>query len=241
MTGITPITNRNSSELVAEQIKELVLNKQYAAGEKIPTEEELTKLFAVGRGTIREAIKRLQAEGILTASPGKGTFVSPDALSCIQLSRFSKMVITMDQVQDLVELRLALEPEMAKLAAMRRTDKDIRAMQTCIDAMEDSDQKEHLLRCGHDFHRAVCKSTHNNMMEALHYSISNQLLKLRQMDFLTIDVYRRDLLVHQSILDAIVSQDARDAEEKMRAHIMMDYVSPDPLALSEEPGQKQPL
>ncbi len=223
MKEITPITNRTYTDLVSEQLQELILSKQYLPGSRLPIESELASLFQVSRSTIREALKSLQSAGILTSTAGKGTFVSDDALSCIQLSKFNKMLISVDQVKDLVELRYALEPDMARIAAARRKEKDIKAMQQCIDHMKEADTKEILLQYGSNFHRAVCRSTCNDMIIALHYSISMQLLKLRQMEFLTVDVYRRGIGEHQGILDAIVARDELLAESLMKKHIERDY------------------
>lgn len=223
MAEIIPITPKKTCDLVAEQIIDLIVSEQYPQGSRLPNEADLGRKFQVARSTMREALKGLQAAGILTSTAGKGTFVSDQALSCIQLSRFRKMVISAEQVKDLVELRLCLEPDMARLAAQRRQEKDLEEMQRCIDAMKNAETKEELLHHGNNFHRAVCKSTNNSMMIALHYSISMQLLRLRRMDFLTIEVYRRGIGAHQKILDAIAAEDSEMAENLMKQHIMLEY------------------
>jgi DNA-binding GntR family transcriptional regulator len=89
--------------------------------------------------------------------------------------------------------------------------------------MKEADTKAELLQYGNNFHRAVCKSTNNSMMIALHYSISMQLLKLRQMDFLTLEVYQRGINAHQEILDAITDRNTEEAETLMKQHIMCEY------------------
>ena len=223
MSDITPIVNRTNCDLVAERIKELILNKQYPPGSRLPNEAELASMFQVGRSTMREALKGLQSAGILNSSAGRGTFVSEDALSCIQLSRFSKMIFSDGQAKELVELRYSIEPDMAHFAALRRKPKDIKEMQKCINAMKKTDSKNELLHYGNDFHRAVCKTTYNDLLIALYYSISMQLLKLRQMDFLTVEVYKGGIISHQEILDAIAASDAVRAEALMREHLSRRY------------------
>ncbi|MBR0139368.1 MAG: FadR family transcriptional regulator [Firmicutes bacterium] len=223
MKDIKPIPNKTNTDLVSEQLQELILGRHYPPGSRLPIEADLAAKFRVSRSTIREALKGLQASGILVSTAGKGTFVSDTALMSIQLSRFNKMLISTEQVKDLVELRYALEPEMARIAALRRTDKDIDAMRSCIDSMRTTEDRDVLLQYGHDFHRAVCKSTHNSMMTALHYSISNQLLMLRRMDFLTLEVYLSGIDEHQSILDAIIDGDGERAEMMMKKHLEKDY------------------
>jgi len=223
MNDITMISNKTNCDLAAEQLNDLIFNGQYAPKSKLPNESDLAKMFGVGRGAVREALKGLQASGVVTSTAGKGTFVTENALSCIQLSRFSKMIVSANETKDLVELRFALEPELARLAAMRREGRDLKEMQRCITAMKRSETKNDLLYHGANFHLALCKATYNSMMIFLHYSITMQLLRLRRMDFLSIDVYKRGIDAHQEILDAIQAADPELAKEKMRQHIELEY------------------
>ena len=105
------------AQSVAEEVRSLIVQGGMSAGAKLPTESELMARFDVGRSTIREAIKQLQAENIVVIRHGKGSFVAdrtgigkdPLGLSFEEQSRVLK---------ELMEVRLLLEPGIAGEAGM---------------------------------------------------------------------------------------------------------------------------
>lgn len=220
---ITPIISKQKYGLVAEEITRLIKENVFKEGTQLPTEAELSTMFNVGRSSVREAIKGLQLANILTATAGKGTLVSENALIAIANIDLGEVLMDGTMLAELVETRVILEPSAAAMAAKRRTDEDILNMQNAIEEMEGVTDKLKLLRLGHRFHSALIGACKNRAIIQFHDSISLQLLKMREKDFLTSEVYMRDLDKHREILDAIIKKDEMLAKRLMREHLLTDY------------------
>ncbi len=220
---VAPIVNKQKYESVADQIILLIRDNTFTEGSQLPTEAELASMFQVGRSSIREAIKSLQIAGILTSSAGKGTFVTDNAMIAIANYDLGELIMDEGSLSDLIEIRCIIEPEAAALAALRRTEEDISLMREAISATEGVTDKSKLLRLGHKFHSALLAAGKNRAITQFHDSISLQLLKMRERDFLSSEVYIRDSLTHQKILDAIIARDDKLAKELMLKHLQTDY------------------
>lgn len=218
-----PIRNKKNYESVTEQIVNMIKDGSFPEGSKLPSEAELAEAFQIGRSSIREAIKSLQMSGILVSSAGKGTFVAENGLASISYTKLGEMITDKDNIKYLVEARLMIEPPMAGLAAQHFCQNDIDEMNKCIQLMKACNEKKDILYYGHRFHRAVIHASGNHIMIGFHESISLQLLKMREMDFLTLDVYRRGIDEHQRILDAVSARDSESATRLMREHLLVDY------------------
>ena len=123
-------------EHAAQQLVALIKNQRLGAGDKLPTESELTELLAVGRGTVREAVKVLTSRNILEVRQGSGIFVSAkggvpeDPLGLTLLAHQDKIAL------DLLDIRLMIEPELAYMAAVRRTPEQLCQLQAQCQAVE---------------------------------------------------------------------------------------------------------
>ncbi len=222
---VTPIVTKQKYESVADQIILLIRNHTFSEGSHLPTEADLAAMFKVGRSSVREAIKSLQMSGILTSTAGRGTFVSDNAMIAISHAGLGELILDENALSELIEIRCILEPAAAALAACRRTDEDIKKMQDAINHMEASENKEQLLSYGYQFHLALISAGKNRVMTQLHDSISLQLLKMRERDFLTSEVYKRDIATHHEILNAIIVQDEKLAKDLMLQHLTTDYAA----------------
>ena len=180
-------------------------------------------MFNVGRSSVREAIKGLQLANILTATAGRGTLVSENALLAIANIDLGEVLMDETMLSELIEIRVVLEPSAAVMAEKRRTDEDILSMQNAIEEMAGVTDKLKLLRLGHRFHSALIGACKNRAIIQFHDSISLKLLKMREKDFLTSEVYIRDLGKHREILDAIIKKDGDLAKRLMREHLLTDY------------------
>ena len=208
------------AQSVAEQVRSLIVQGGMSAGDQLPTESELMARFAVGRSTIREAIKQLQAENIVVIRHGKGSFVAdrtgigkdPLGLSFEEQSRVLK---------ELMEVRLLLEPGIAGEAALRRTQSDVDTMRENIRLMDEAHAAgEDYERYDYGFHLAMAESVHNSVLKRMYPVIFEAITQ----------GYRRTAHVHGSasvalgyhrdILDAIERGDAAAASQTTRQHIL---------------------
>src|SRR6056297_3219907 len=142
-SGLEPVKKIRLYESIVKQIQHLINEGDLIPGQKLPPERELAEELNVSRTSIREALRALEMMGYLESKVGVGggTFIKEITIDNI-ISPFSKVLLKNDDfIVELLEVRLFLEIESARLAAMRRTDKDIENMQKAIAQMEDEIQR----------------------------------------------------------------------------------------------------
>ena len=154
----------------------MIFSGKIKPGELIPSRKELADQFGVGIATIHEAVKSLATVGLLESRPGKGTWVSSNALQSIIhpvmiTNRFGPIDVT-----TIYEARLALEVALAELAAEKATPADIQHMFTALQAAQQviHDDAE-FVRVDWEFHMAIAEATHNVLLQAF-YNLSRELL-----------------------------------------------------------------
>src|ERR1700676_581237 len=121
-------TSETLIDQVTNKIKQDIAQHKYKAGEKIPAEPELMKLYEVGRSTIREAIKILSMTGVLRVQQGSGTFVN----NGMQHETIDQRLRRAD-FEEINAVRKLLEDEIVKLAAKNHTEQDLEEMKQCLE------------------------------------------------------------------------------------------------------------
>lgn len=220
---INPIVKNKLYEDVSSQIVEMVKTASWPEGSRIPTETELAALFRVGRNSIREAVKSLQLSGILTSSPGLGTFVTAHALQKIRNTELLNLLSNGEYLADLIETRLVLETRMTRLAANRAMPEGIAILEGILDEMRLCETKEALSEQGFRFHTQIAELTGNRILTGFYRSIAFQLISQRNLDFLTLEVYRRGIGDHEAIFEAIREHDGEKAMALMEKHLQNEY------------------
>ena len=220
---IQPIVKNKLYEDVSSQIVEMIKTDSWPEGSRIPTEAELASMFRVGRNSIREAVKSLQLSGILLSSPGLGTFVTPNALQKIRNTELLGMLSNEEYLTDLIETRLVLETRLARLAALRATPESIIRLEKTLEEMRKCESKQVLSEQGFLFHTEIAEISGNRILTGFYRSIASQLLSQRNLDFLTLEIYRRDIGEHEAILNAIREHDGEKAMVLMERHLQNDY------------------
>jgi len=158
--------HRNSTaELVMKEILESINSGQLKPGGRLPPERELTKMFGVGRSTLREAISALVLVGYLEVAQGKGTFLKKDfqsvKLSGLELSDIHSAV----SIMDLLEVREILECNAVRLAARRADANDIdRVKQALIKMKQTVGDLRRFSEHDFDFHIALARASRNEMI-----------------------------------------------------------------------------
>ena len=216
-----PIQSSKVFERIAEQIESRILNGDLRSGDRLPTERELGEQFGASRTAVREAMKILAQKGLVDMRPGRGTIVINATSQAMQHSLGLMMRVGQEHnLEQLNEVRLMLEPEIAALAAERAIDSERAAMQHAIDIM-DANMKnaDAYIVADNDFHRALAQATQNVLILALVDSIVNVLSEQRKLIFSVDGGPERGQLHHKQILDAIIDRDAKAARAAMLAHL----------------------
>ena len=231
-SALAPIMPKRNYEAVSEQIKQAIRNGQFQPGERIPAEADLIESFGVGRGSIREAIKSLQIQGILSSHPGKGTFVTDDALVRIHNSDLLATLHQEESIKHLLEVRLLLEPQIAYYAAVRGSDADTRALFSIVREMKACESRAEIMISGGKFHQKLADMCDNPILLNLYDIVSEPLVRLRRMEFVTMGIYLQGTDEHLGIAQAVKSRNGELAKKLMYDHLIADY--PSYLKLLEE-------
>ena len=208
------------AQSIAEEIRSLIMQGDFSPGDKLPPENELMARFHVGRSTIREAVKQLQAENIVVILHGKGSFVAdhtgvgkdPLGLSFEEQSR---------TLRELMEVRLLMEPGIAGQAARRRTQEDLDAMQSFIDRMAAaSESNEAYESFDYGFHIAMAESVHNGVLRRMYPVVFEAIAQGYRRTAHVHGSFDVALQFHRNILAAIERGDEQEASEQARKHIL---------------------
>ncbi|MCR8633289.1 MULTISPECIES: FadR/GntR family transcriptional regulator [Paenibacillus] len=222
---IQKISSRKIYEVIADQIKEQIINGTLKPGEKLPSTKELSESFQVGRSTLREALSALKAMGLVEIHQGEGSYVRSIESQDVDLPVFDSLLMNRETVIELIEARKALEISNAALAADKRTDEDIAKFEAVLKNMEDFlGNEEEGERSDMLFHLTLAEASHNSIMARMIDSISTQMQtairETRRLQMYSSKTVSKQLWEeHKAIFEAIRDQDTAGAEEAMRRHL----------------------
>jgi DNA-binding FadR family transcriptional regulator len=216
-----------SCDVLAERLQLQILSGTYSPGSALPTERELVAGTGLSRGSVREALRILEAQGLVQTKAGRygGSVVSrpSDALLASHIKLFAQGRSV--PLRSLVEARQALEPMVAYLAARHRTQADIEALTLISVRLDDAalDDVPRFLEENANWHTALATASHNDLLRAFTGSISGLMLEASRIErFASEDVRKLVTHAHSRILEAIVAQDAdaarRRAERDVQAY-----------------------
>ena len=239
---IQPVTRRALHRQVAESLRALIAEGKIKAGDLLPPERELAKQFGVSRATVREALHLLQLWGLVEPRHGGGNYVCTPTVDHI-VGPLASIIEQNRQLQDeLLDARFIFEPSVCWLAAQRRTESDLAAMEAIITRQQRRvEQGELAVEEDSAFHLAIAEATHNRVVPQLIQTINDLLLESRLRSLRTPDRPRRSLEGHLRILAALRAGDAEAARQTMRAHITEIAASlREAMAAEQEPGTTHP-
>ena len=156
------IKKRTTSEIVADQLLGQLRFMELKPGEKLPAARDLAKMFGVGRSSVREAIKALDAMGVLQVIQGKGTYVAQNIDSAKPDTETLKKTLAAVNIHSLLEARQTLECKSAELAAQRANPRQILQIGKAIIEMQKPNQDDQtFLSADRAFHLAVADGAEN--------------------------------------------------------------------------------
>lgn len=206
---------------IIRQIRELITSGQLNPGDKLPPERKLSEKLGVGRSNVRDAIKKLEFYGILKTVPQSGTIVAGMGITALEGLISDVLKIEDNDFASLVETRVLLETESAKLAAQRRTEQDIIDIQAALEAYEKKiKQNEQAVEEDLIFHLKIAEASKNSVLKSLMLIITPDIIK----NFIQLDVCKDDrsnkvLVEHRMIVKHIVDKEPEAAAAAMRTHL----------------------
>lgn len=213
------------SEQIADQIKAAIISKDLNPGDKLPSEQMLADQFQVSRPTVRDAIKLLAASKLIMTKSGAkgGHFVAEIDFNTLinDISDFITLSLSLEgmTIDEVLEVRDTVELKSSYLAALRRTEDDLKILKECLPSSENHISSSQFYEQDFKFHQAVAKATHNRMIiittEAITLSLSNYFAQSDCPSQL------REKLIAElyDIYEAIEAKNPDLAVEKMTRHL----------------------
>jgi GntR family transcriptional repressor for pyruvate dehydrogenase complex len=205
-------------------LERLILDGELKPGDRLPPERELGELLGVSRVSIREALHELESRGLIDRRPGRGTIVvSPGDRGGAMGSALASMLERSDdgshELARIMELRAAIEPPIAALAAIRVTDRDVAQLRRLVESMEAETDLERYAKLDRAFHQAISQYTHNPLLAQLTDLIATQIKPSRRRGLQSPERRSASSAAHRRIFEAIAAHDSGAAEREARAHV----------------------
>jgi GntR family transcriptional repressor for pyruvate dehydrogenase complex len=208
------------SHQTAQHVRELVKSGGLRVGDRLPSERELGERLGVSRTVVREAIQILRAEGLVRIRMGVGTFVTQSAPNILEGPMSFLKHSEAKKIQDLLEVRNVLEPNIAALAAERANHQHIARMEEAIEDMDlyAADGYRYIERDS-AFHIALAEASHNSVYLLLLNSVVDLLHENRLLAVSVPGAPKRANDFHRRILEAVRAQEPKKAFAAMEGHM----------------------
>ena len=209
--------NSGGSFRIASELRRAILDGSYSYGDRLPAERELATYYGASRSTVREALHRLDELKLVTRRVGSGTFVA--------YREYADQAEIADVTSplELIDVRFAVEPQMARLAVLNSTVRDLNRLADALTSVEDSGSPETFSRADEDFHLALAEATQNPLMLGLYRQINevrgHTQWNARKDKILTsarMDAYN---VQHRRLFTAIRSRDVDTAVSTITEHL----------------------
>lgn len=202
-----------------EKLKAFLADQEIALNGRLPAERHLCIELGLTRGKLRKALALLEAEGQIWRHVGRGTFFGPRPV--INLSDV-EYLSEHSRPTEVVEARLAIEPQLAKLAAVHGNASNFAEMRRCKERCKTASEWRVYESWDNNFHQAIAQATCNKLLISLFDTLnivrrSTVWGQLRSSRLPPAD--HGSFAEHDRLYDAIVSRDSELAAECMRVHL----------------------
>jgi GntR family transcriptional regulator, transcriptional repressor for pyruvate dehydrogenase complex len=217
---LRPIQKSSISDDIVQQIISLISKGQIKAGERLPPERELCVTFAASRSSVREALRCLSIMGVLTARAGEGTSVAMDGSKFIETVLHWRMSTEQHDIEDLMEVRIALETITAARAARNSKSAHVDKLTNLVNKMEEAiNDASRFAALDMEFHLTLAEASNSKLILDLVSVIRGQLergvAKVLQLP----DAIPLSLEEHRAVLNAVIAQNANLASAAMKSHL----------------------
>jgi DNA-binding FadR family transcriptional regulator len=212
---------RNKSQQVSAAITHRIMSSGLRPGDLIGTEVAMLEEYKVSRPTLRESIRRLEAQGIVQLKPGPGGGVSVGHPTISSLVEAFSTYLYLEDVpfQSVLRTRSLIEPSLAFDAALNATEEQIEELERSVEQIRRTTNQESFLAENRHFHESVAKASRNAVLEAIWLAIS--LLASGEQHGIKYSAANRESVAdaHERITDALRQRDADSASALMAAHV----------------------
>ncbi|MEX0737308.1 MAG: FadR/GntR family transcriptional regulator [Bacteroidota bacterium] len=241
----TPIGNRDLlSKTIAVTIEEAIRERKLLPGQKLPSEFELCEQFDVSRTAIREAIRMLNARGIVSVEKGRGVFITNVSAQSVTdpMQYYLHMKFSKEHALYVVHARQVIEPSITASAALHHTEEDAEKL---VDNYEELKMTEgdvkRLIELDMAFHLDIARASENPLIPLILEPIYLLMPKIKTSVYaVTRDAKESAVIWHGKILDAILKRDPNGAYGAMVEHLKIAEEHLRKVIASSEKGASVP-
>jgi GntR family transcriptional regulator, transcriptional repressor for pyruvate dehydrogenase complex len=218
-----PVAGARISAAITEQIRRAILEHKLQPGDRLPNERELAERFGVSRVTVRDALRTLEAAGLLEIRLGAsgGPFVTAPSIRLVGEGISNMLVLSKVDPDQIAEARLILELGTVALAVERATDEEVAELRELSErGAQALDAGEYDRGLSREFHALLARIAHNAAIELVTETFAGPLSMHAVREREPTDVsHRRTVEEHSQIAEAIAARDEERAREIMTAHL----------------------
>ncbi len=219
-----PVAVTRASSAIVDQIRAAIVGGRVKQGERLPPERELAAQFGVSRVTVRDALRALEATGLVEIRVGArgGAFVSAPTGSIVGQAMSDMMRMSAITPEDIVEARLVVELGTVTLACARATDEDLETLRALAErARRELEAKTYTRELSWEFHAVLARAAHNHAIDGLTQSFRDSLsmhpVRVREPRAKS---FATTVDEHARILAAVERRDAGTARLEIAKHLL---------------------
>jgi GntR family transcriptional regulator, transcriptional repressor for pyruvate dehydrogenase complex len=221
---LSPMTVRTTGERIAERFVTAIALGEFVPGQQLPSERELAVQLGVSRTTVREALQRLHAAGYVTTRRGRGggTFVQSDAGTAESEEMIRRALLpAWEELTEVLDFRTVIEQQIARIAAERRDDRDIKGIRVAVTAYERAQNREESRLADGALHLAVVQAAHNSRLTELSARIRREVSFGFDAEPYSPEVRRRALHQPPELAEAVIAGDPQKAATVAAQHFSL--------------------
>ena len=225
MQATQQVATSKVAGLLADLLRERILRGELPEGAGLPTERDLGGQAGVSRASVREALRILEGEGLISTRVGRKGGSSVARPTSATIERSVGLFIRGQRIrfEAVLETRSAIEPASARFAALHCTEQDLRELERCHDALERAVAGGDVgayVRANLDWHVQVVRASHNELLIAFISAVAQPVYETSVVEgFDAPEVRQAVLLAHRRVMDAIRARDGDAAARRMARHV----------------------
>jgi len=217
------IENKKISQVVIEQIQDMIMRGELKNGDKLPPERELTQTLNIGRPALREALKALEIIGLIESRHGQGNFIVNNTENSFFKPLSLSFKLSNGNIEEILELRHLIENYTVKQAAINASAKDIERLYEIYESLIKAETMELKSHYDKEFHYEIAKISKNtlinNLLESTSYLFDIFINKTVSMSFFGEDSIEKLYEEHLNVIKAIEKHDSEEASKFMDLHL----------------------
>ena len=214
-----PIKRASISEQIFEQLKEKIINGELKPNDKLPSENELCKIYGVSRTTIRQALLSLANLDLIETRFGEGSFVKEINQGVAMNALIPHTFLSPKSILEVIEFRQLIEPNVAYIACQKATEEEIDRLRNIYNLMiKNQNNLDEFSKLDYDFHIEIAKISKNSYVIKI-YEIIKDILLNAFSDIVSKRGNEAGLKFHELILNSFIYKKSLDAKKYMQEHM----------------------